>query len=458
MILNDIIDQKQEIKTEIFKWYEDLEPLVYSLLPPIELTEYRKRICLERNLSLRTLRRHVKKAKEEGSCGLFRQPRSDKGQYRKFNPRLTSLACQFLGEYSLASVKDVLKMLQNNDDIDIKKCALDISCSTLYIIKSGFDFSKRHSPQERRYHKFEAPYAHSLWQGDARDGIWLPVEGRSGKMQKTYLFAWIDDYSRKIVYAKYYFDEQLPRLEDSFRQAVLRWGLPEKIYCDNGSVYVSKHFAFIVESVGIRKIHHKPFHSWAKGKIERWNRTVKKFQEHAQKAGMKTLEELNSAFDAWLEVEYHTVEHGETGEAPNKRFNDSVSKTPPRRIDNCELFDDLFLWQEKRNIDKHGRVHLFTNEYRIASGAPRTQIEIHYSPFDLSKVKIYKDKIYIETAVACVIKQERLKNIPEEKDKPKNEIIEESQKYFLRLRGEREQLRHKELDEQIKFSKLKKDI
>ena len=60
-------------------------------------------------------------------------------------------------------------------------------------------------PPSRRLHTL------ALVQADARDGIWLDTpEGR----KKTYLFLWIDDFSRKILFGKYYFDEKLTALLD----------------------------------------------------------------------------------------------------------------------------------------------------------------------------------------------------------------------------------------------------
>lgn len=77
-----------------------------------------------------------------------------------------------------------------------------------------------------------------LVQGDARDGIWLP-DADTGKTRKTYLFLWIDDFSRRILAARYFWDERLPRMEQTFKTMILRWGIPKKVYLDNGSVYVA---------------------------------------------------------------------------------------------------------------------------------------------------------------------------------------------------------------------------
>ena len=43
---------------------------------------------------------------------------------------------------------------------------------------------------------------------------------------------WIDDFSRKILFGKYYFDEKLPALLDSLRYCLLRYGIPTRVYVD----------------------------------------------------------------------------------------------------------------------------------------------------------------------------------------------------------------------------------
>jgi transposase InsO family protein len=452
---DNIIGQSDEYKSEIIEWGEDLYPLAYNCLEPPKVREYRQAVCEKRNISLRTLRRYIAKMRKNGINALFRQVRSDRGKCRKYDDRLTTLARNLLSEFTLDSVKDVLAKLRHNEDESTRRCAESISVSTLYqkIIESGFDFSKRYTGQNRRYHQFEAPHAHALWQGDAKDGIYLPDPANPGKMTKTYLFAWIDDFSRKIMYAKYYFDEQLPRLEDAFRQAVLRWGLPKKIYCDNGSVYISKHFAFLAGELGVVKIHHKPFHSWAKGKIERWNRRIDKFQQNAEKAGFLTIEELNGALHDWLEVEYHSVVHGTTGETPNNRFKKSVEEFPPRRIEDFDKFDDLFLQREIRVIDKYGRIHLFKNEYRVEHGQTGSQVEVRFSPFDLKKVKIYSENKFITIAEANKLTTERISQ-PEETNKPTHQISKEAVNFFSRMREEHNKMQKEELANSFRFSNL----
>ena len=88
-------------------------------------------------------------------------------------------------------------------------------------------------------------------QADARDGIWLDTP--AGR-KKTYLFLWLDDFSRKILFGKYYFDEKLTALLDSFRYCLLRYGIPLRVYVDNGKVYVSRHLIAILVELHIKYI------------------------------------------------------------------------------------------------------------------------------------------------------------------------------------------------------------
>ena len=173
-----------------------------------------------------------------------------------------------MDESSYRSVPMLMNLLEADENL--APLVIKISPHTLYyhLKKSGYDFKHLNKDgPDNIYKRFQADYPNQLWQGDARDGICLPDPNNPEKTKMTYLFGWMDDFSRKFMYARYYWDEKLPRMEDCFRQAVLRWGLPEKIYCDNGSVYISNYFLFLVSDLEIKKIHHRAYSAWCKGKV-----------------------------------------------------------------------------------------------------------------------------------------------------------------------------------------------
>jgi putative transposase len=84
---------------------------------------------------------------------------------------------------------------------------------------------------ESVFGRFEASRPNELWTGDALHGP--VVVGR-----KTYLFAFIDDYSRAIVGHRFGFAEDTVRLAAALRPALGSRGVPESIYVDNGSAFV----------------------------------------------------------------------------------------------------------------------------------------------------------------------------------------------------------------------------
>jgi transposase InsO family protein len=281
------------------------------------------------------------------------------------------------------------------------------------------------------FHRFQAARPLDLVQGDARDGIWLDT--KDGK-KKTYLFVWVDDYSRKLLSGRYYFDEKLPRMEDTFKRLVLRWGIPAKVYLDNGAVYIAKQFAWILAQLGTAKLHHKPYQAYCKGKVEALNKTIKNdFQGEAQRAGFQTLEELNSAFSAWVDLEYNVRVHSQTGESPDKRFAAALHKDI-RRVADIAWFEALFLSRVGRTVNKYGKIKLESNEYPVTSSPHGTVVEARYDPFDLSKVFLFKGKACIETTAVSKLVNRSATGLPEESKATGSEVSSHSQAYFQALR------------------------
>jgi transposase InsO family protein len=304
-----------------------------------------------------------------------------------------------------------------------------------FLLEHGLSQKTRHAllceDGRMSFHRFQAARPLDLVQGDARDGIWLDM--KDGK-RKTYLFVWVDDYSRKILSGRYYFDEKLPRMEDTFKRMVLRWGIPQKVYLDNGSVYIAKQFAWILAQLQTAKLHHKPYQAYCKGKVEAVNKTIKNdFQGEAQRAGFQTLEELNSAFAAWVDLEYNVRIHSQTGESPDKRFAAALHKDI-HRVADIAWFEALFLSRVSRTVTKYGKIKLESNEYPVTSAPHGTVVEARYDPFDLGKVFIFKGKACIETTSVSKLVNRAATGLPEESKATGSEVSSHAQAWFQALR------------------------
>ena len=282
------------------------------------------------------------------------------------------------------------------------------------------------------YRSFEAPHSLALLQADARDGIWLDTpQGR----KKTYLFLWIDDFSRKILFGKYYFDEKLPAMMDSFRYCVLRYGMPARVYVDGGKVYLSRHFLAILVELQVKQVRHPPYQAYCKGKVEAANKIIKnQFQREAQVAGIRTLDELNSAFWAWMELEYNVRVHSATGQSPDARLRDGLP-AEHRRITDLETFNALFLWRERRTVSKYGRIKLHGNQYPVASVPHGSVVEVRFDPYDLAQLAIYDPSGgLLETTSASKQVTVQVPVVPEESRAKPPEVSAAARDYFTRLR------------------------
>lgn len=429
----------QDIPESAFEDYQRRLALVETLtdegIDELTKKEIRQDYCRFCNVTERTIRNYLKKYREKGTEALLFCRKREKVM-RIEDPRLRKKITDLIHEIPTRTVPRLRRLI--SQDEELASVIATISDRTIYrfLAESSLSQQQRYrmlrENGRKSYHQFQAPHSMALVQGDARDGIWL--KGTDGKMRKTYLFGWVDDYSRRILSAKYYYDEKLPRMEDSFKDMVLRHGIPEKIYLDNGSVYIARQFAVVLSDLKIRKIHHKPYQAFCKGKIEAIMKTIKRdFQEEAQKAGFATLEELNSALQAWIDMDYNTRCHSSTGEAPSTRFSEGLPESH-RRVSDLKAFYNLFLIRETRTISKYGRVKLNRNEYSVKTASHGSVIEVRYDPFDLSRVYYFEDQILKETLDAAKLNVLKAEKIPEETSKPQNQVSAESAAYFKKLR------------------------
>ena len=193
--------------------------------------------------------------------------------------------------------------------------------------------------------RFEAERRNELWTGDALHGP--PVKGR-----KTFLFCFIDDHSRLLVGYRWATREDVLNASRALRLGIAARGLPEAVYVDNGSPFVSGQLLRACALLDIRLIHSRPGRPEGRGKIERAFRTVREqFLIELEHHPPGSVEELNRVFTAWVESVYHRATHSEPGQSPLERFHPS-GPVPARPLE--AVLRDAFLWSEKRTISKTG--------------------------------------------------------------------------------------------------------
>ena len=246
---------------------------------------------------------------------------------------------------------------------------------------------------------FELPLPNLLWMADCMHGP--SVQRADGSSQRTFLFALLDDCSRLCVHAQFYAHERLECFLDSLRQAVQTRGLPDKLYTDNGAAFRSQHLQIVCANLGIRLLHARPYHSWSKGKLERFFLTVQtQFQPTLLFQPVNALDQLNSRFWRWVETEYHQRPHASLqGESPAQRF--ARLGTALRMLSSPADVDRLFLMRLARRVRKDATISLGGLFWEVPAHLRGQVVNVRFDPVGWSRVEIWIGERFLGLATRC---------------------------------------------------------
>ena len=261
----------------------------------------------------------------------------------------------------------------------------------------GLSARKRKPPEDKDLDRFQADYANDLWQADMLTGPWLPDPVRPGKNRRTYMYAFLDDASRLVPYGRFFFKGDLPALELVMKRSIQRYGRPARVFYDNGMVFRSKKMAQICASLGMhRTIFTTPYRPEGHGKIEAFNRLCRaQFIAELKASPIRTLEDLNRAFLAWLEMEYNRRKHTELGIPPHERWLRDAERV--KYVDE-EKMRRSFLFNVDRSADKTGVFKLHGCRYQVGWELAKKKFQVLYDPEKLELVEIFRDGKFVQKA------------------------------------------------------------
>ena len=207
-----------------------------------------------------------------GLEGLKPQPRSDAGTSRVIPSTVQELLLAMRKERPKASLESLVRAMRLSGRVPAD---LRLAPSTVHRVLAAHGVpaipAGTPDPDARA---FTFPHANDLWTSDVMHGPHLLVPGRRDG-GKTYLLAFVDDATRMVPFAAFYASENAACFQDALKQALLRRGVPRRLYCDNGSTYRTHHLEVICATLAIVLVHSRPHHPRGRGKIERFFRTVR---------------------------------------------------------------------------------------------------------------------------------------------------------------------------------------
>ncbi len=324
-----------------------------------------------------TVRDWIELYQTHGFDGLKPGPRADAGRSRAIPEQVQELLLKLRAERPEASIDSLIRAVQLSGRF---ASDLRLSRSSVHrLFAAQAAPAPAASSSEPDAVAFTFPHVNDLWTSDVMHGPRLLVPGRRDG-GKTYLYALLDDASRMVPYAAFYLVENAACFQDALKQALLRRGLPRRLYCDNGATFRTHHLQVICATLNISLIHSRPHKPRGRGKIERFFRHVRTaFLPHLTEESLSDLSALNRVFWAWLEAEYHQTPHGGlNGQTPLDRFLDDQALIRPAP-------EQLELWLRmsvSRRVGRDRTVHLDGRLYEAPDGYAGETVDVLYDPYD----------------------------------------------------------------------------
>ena len=234
-------------------------------------------------------------------------------------------------------------------------------------------------PKDKR--RFESSYPNEIWQCDVMHGPKVKTEHGQ---KKTYLCAIIDDHSRLIIQASFSLSEGLESLKDCLRQGIMKRGVPQKFYVDNGACYKALNLEQILAQLGVVLTHSRPYTPEGRGKIERWFRYVRQdfLPMHAHKP--MTLDELNERLEDWVD-EYNDKPHSSIGTSPYERYKKNLACVRPAPDHLIEYFRLV----EFRRVKKDRSIQINNRQFEVPVGLINKRVEARFHKNRPDEVEIF---------------------------------------------------------------------
>ena len=151
---------------------------------------------------------------------------------------------------------------------------------------------------------------------------------------------------------------------DLFANALTLHGKPDALYLDNGATYRGSVLATACGRLGVGLLHAKPYDPEARGKMERFWRTLRE-QALDHIGQVRSLDEVEQKLRNWLIRFYQVSPHaGILGRAPAAVYAEDDQKT---LVDAAALRDALLV-RAQRRVRKVSTLGIDGKQYEIAHG------------------------------------------------------------------------------------------
>jgi len=381
----ETMENNQKPKDEIaLSRYKIISPILLGIeerADKAKLAVLKGEACAVAGISRKTLARWLERYSSGGFDGL-KYPIGTAAPKRRIPSELVKEAVLLRLEVPSRSVPQIIEILEMEGKAPpgfLKRSTLQDSLREKGYSKAQMKLYQKPGVAARRFARSER---NDMWQADIKFG---PVLKWGGKSHQIYFVGFIDDATRYIVHGEFYLSLDQTIVEDCLRKAIGKEGLPQRLFFDNGPQFRNKWMQRACAILGIKLIFTMPYSPEAKGKIERFNRTLDSFLAEAALKKVTSLSQFNDLWNVWLAECYHNRQHAGIGATPEAAYKSSRA---PLQFLPAETLAKAFLHSEKRKVDKSGCISFGGRKYEVGVIYIGRTVDVVYDPSDISSLSV----------------------------------------------------------------------
>ena len=371
-----------------------IAPVVQNLYPDPSRTAYYKRVTKEPltmpdgkvvNISYKTLEKWVSNYQRYGFDSLMPSERSDKGTTRALSDTAIEEIFRLKTEFPRLNATQIHSQLIQEGFIP---ASVNV-CAVQRFIKRN-DLKGARNPNMRDRKAFEEDAFGKMWQTDT---CYFPYITESGRSKRVYCISIIDDHSRLIVAGGLFYSDSAANFQSVFKKAISTYGIPQKLYTDNGAPYANEQLSLICGTLGTVLLHTKVRDGASKAKIERFWRTTKdRWLYSLDTDSIHSLSEFDALYQEYLR-NYNLTRHSGIGCTPFERYR--LSEKCVRIPESKDWLDESFLNRITRKVRKDSTVSIDKVSFDCPMQFIDQRVEIRFRPGDMnSAVIVYENEKY----------------------------------------------------------------
>ena len=332
-----------------------------------------------------TLEKWVEYYKKGGIDALMPKTRADKGSTRTLNDTAIEEIYRLKTKYPRLNATQVYHRLIQENFIP---ATVSVASIQRFIKRQDLKSARNLTIKDRK--AFEEEFFGGLWQADT---CYLPHITERGKSRRTYLIMIIDDHSRMIVGGHIFYNDNAYNFQKVLRDAIATYGIPTKLYLDNGSSYSNQQLTLICGSVGTVELHTPVRDGASKGKVERNFRTLKNRWLHGlDTSKLLSLDEFNQELATYIR-QHNTTLHSATGKTPMDRF--LASRDRIRSPKSNEWLTECFHNRIWRKVNNDACISIDGTYYDAPPQFIGMKVEIRFLPDQMADAYLlYEDLHY----------------------------------------------------------------